>query len=208
MVYAELYRGVPPTSDEAVPANGVQRTPRGGERFAMQNIGPSSNGFQTPSGRRPSSALPRSFTTPAMSQIGKGPGSISPTGSHASSQTLDTATLSTATASSGTVTGRTQTVAEQEQEQEALFCRKIPTAKRMQLLPAEQALLPQQSYSQRLISNIPLINWFTSDIIGNQVPKTEAGDFDWAKASLYWKFMYWLDSITGWLDIVSSDKED
>jgi hypothetical protein len=93
-------------------------------------------------------------------------------------------------------------------EPESTFCQRIPTAKRIQLLPAEQALLPQQSYSQRLLSKIPLLSWFSTDIIGSQVPKTETGEFDWAKASLYWRIIVWLDGITGWFDIVGGDKEE
>jgi hypothetical protein len=78
----------------------------------------------------------------------------------------------------------------------------------VQLLPAEQALLPQKSYSQRLLAKIPLVNWFSSDIIGSTVPKTETGEFDWAKASLYWKLVHWVDALTGWFDVAGGDKED
>jgi hypothetical protein len=192
LVYAELYRGVPPTSDEEIPANGIlngeQRTPR----------------------RKQSGTLPRSFASPSMTEIGRGAPSFSPEGSNTSSRTLDTATLSTSTATSGTVIGQAPSSlsASQLSESESAFCHRIPTAKRIQLLPAEQALLPQQSYSQRILSKIPLLNWFSSDIIGSQVPKTENGEFDWDRASLYWRFVWWLDGITGWFDIVGGEKEE
>ena len=206
LIYAELYRGVPPTADEAVPANGAHvRTPRA-DRFTAQTVGPSSSGYPAQSSRRPSSTLPRSFTTPAMSQIGRGSSSISPPGSNSSSHTLDSATLSTATVSSGTVVGQPHTF--HEQEQENVFCQKIPTAKKVQLLPAEQALLPQQSYSQRIMSKIPFLNWLSSDIIGSTLPKTENGEFDWVKASMYWKLIYWIDLWTHWFGVVNGDKED
>jgi hypothetical protein len=84
----------------------------------------------------------------------------------------------------------------------------MPGAKRMQLLPAEQALLPQQSFSRRLVNNIPLVKWLSADIIGSAVPRTEYGEFDWEKASLYWKIVWWVDSFTGWFDICSVDKDD
>jgi hypothetical protein len=206
LVYAELYRGVPPTADEAVPANGPHtRTPRV-DRPTAQTVGPSASGFSAQANRRPSSTLPRSFTTPAMSQIGRSSNSISPPGSNSSSLTLDSATLSTTTTSSGTVIGQTQ--AAHEQEQENVFCRKIPTAKKVHLLPAEQALLPQQSYSQRIMSAIPFLNWLSSDIIGSTLPKTENGEFDWVKASMYWKLIYWIDLWTHWFGVVNGDKED
>ena len=195
-VYAEMYRGVPPTNDEAIPAHREQRlsTPRAGRN-----------------------TFPRSAMTPNMSQTGRGLFSISPPDSQASTQTLDTATLSTTTstgtASTATITGGplhtwSQSLPSQNQPPRSDFCRRIPTAKRIQLLPAEQALMPQKSYSQRLLAKIPLINWFSSDIIGTTVPKTENGEFDWAKASLYWKLIHWVDALTGWFDVAGGDKED
>jgi hypothetical protein len=189
-VYAELYRGVPPSSDEPVSATG--------------NI----NGEPRTPGRKQSSTLPRSFT-PAMTQIGRGEYSYSPDGSLTSSQTLDTGTLSTTTATSSTATGHPSSFfGGGAAEPESAFCHRIPTAKRIQLLPAEQALLPQQSYSQRILSKIPLLSWFSSDIIGSQVPKTENGEFDWAKASLYWRVVWWVDGLTGWFDVVGGEKEE
>lgn len=193
-VYAELYRGVPPTApDEAIPAHREQRpgTPRAG-----RNV------------------LPRSATTPDMRETGRSLFSLSPPDSQASSQTLDTATLSTTstgTASTATIIGGPANTLSQSRAQQQVqgdFCRRIPTAKRIQLLPAEQALMPQKSWSQRVLSNIPLIGWLSSDIIGTTVPKTDQGEFDWAKASLYWKLIHWLDGITGWFDVARDDKED
>lgn len=187
-VYAELYRGVPPSSDQAIPATG------------------NGNGEQRTPGRKQSGVSPRSYT-PSMTQIGRGEQSFSPEGSRTSSQTFDTGTLSTTTVNSGTINGQPSS-SFSGGEPESTFCQRIPTAKRIQLLPAEQALLPQQSYSQRLLSKIPLLSWFSTDIIGSQVPKTETGEFDWAKASLYWRIIVWLDGITGWFDIVGGDKEE
>lgn len=191
IVSAELYRGQPPSNTDEVSVNAghtAQHTPR-----------------LRRSSRAASGTLPRSFTP--------GGHSLSPSGSHASSQTLDSATLSTATASSATITTPyRQTMSHagtsDQDENSPIFCSRIPTAKRIKLLPAEQALLPQKSYTQRLLANIPLIGWVSSDIIGNQVPKTEAGEFDWGRASLYWKLIYWVDGMTGWFDIAGADKED
>ncbi|KAH8811447.1 hypothetical protein F5884DRAFT_782123 [Xylogone sp. PMI_703] len=205
LVSAELYRGVPPASDVAVPANSKDATTARGLSIA-QTVGPSSSG-QSLADRRPTPTFPRSFGTPAMSQIGRGQTSMSPPESNISSRTFDTATLSTTSTSSGTVLGN-QPQPVHEEEPPSLYCRKIPTAKRIQLLPAEQALLPQQSYTRRLISNIPLINWFSADMIGDQVPRTETGEFDRSRASLYWRIMWWIDSYLGILGIYGDDKDD
>jgi hypothetical protein len=191
-VYAEMYRGVPPTApDEAIPAHREQRP-------------------TTPRQKR--NALSRSATTPNMSQRRRGPFDVSPPDSQASTETLHTATLSTTsthTASTATIIGGpANTLPTQRQTPESEFCSKIPTAKRIKLLSADQALMPQQSYTQKFLTKIPLINWFTSDIIGSMVPKTDNGDFDWKKASLYWKLVYWIDGLTGWFDVAGGDKED
>jgi len=206
LVYAELYRGVPPTADEEIFANGQQGTPQG-DRLTSHSLGVAS-GFDAQRSRRPVSTLPRSFTTPAMRE--RGQSSLSPPDSLNSSNTLDTATLSsvTGTVSSGTVTGFSTSQASAPAPDELLFCRKIPTAKRMQLLPAEQALLPQQSLSKKIMKNIPFLSWLNTDIIGNVVPRTEQGEFDWDKASLYWKVAWYIDYWTGWLELCNVDKED
>ncbi|KAE8453588.1 hypothetical protein EG329_010449 [Mollisiaceae sp. DMI_Dod_QoI] len=196
LVYAELYRGVPPTKDEAISAIGKTRTPK----KTAQSLGAAS-GFNAQQSSRPSSTLPRSFTTPSMREVGRGGSSLSPPESQTSSYTLDTATVASTT-SSATITGTTQNPEEQ------LFCRKIPTAKRIQLLPAEQALLPQQSFSKRVMSKIPLVSWFSTDIIGSAVPRTDQGEFDWGRATLYWKLVWLIDSWTGWFDVFGNDKDD
>jgi hypothetical protein len=180
-----LYRGVPPTDLKAVPAVGRTEGPKTPKRKQ-------SNKFNT---------------MPAMSQIGRGVQSFSPE-SASSSQTLDTGTLSTSTITSlpaQSLSHSTSTVLPSI-ESDTVYCRKIPTAKRIQLLPAERALLPQKSYSQRIMSKIPLLSWFSSDIIGSQIPSKDDGQFDWANASFYWRIVYWIDGWTGWFD-VRPDKE-
>ncbi|KAH8779541.1 hypothetical protein BGZ57DRAFT_889124 [Hyaloscypha finlandica] len=200
IVAAELYRGVPPTADRANPVDGKQTQSLGVASGLGARPGPSS------------STLPRSFTTPSMREIGRGTNSLSPPDStNSSSHTLDTATLSytSGTASSTTVTGVRSSESTVPAQGSPAFCSKyIPTAKRMKLLPAEQALLPQQSFSKRVMSKIPLISWLSADIIGSAVPRTEQGEFDWVKASLYWKLVWWVDSMTGWFDVCGNDKED
>lgn len=74
---------------------------------------------------------------------------------------------------------------------------RIRGAKRAVLLPADKALVPAQSASQRFIAAVPLVGWFvsgSSDIIGEGVPRKEIdGSFDVASAGLYWRFWYWVD---------------
>jgi len=199
IIYAEVYRGVPPTVDEAVPVNSKQKTPRR-EPFVTQSLGFASGSGAQPA-RRHNSTLPKSFTTPAMSQIDRATNfSLSPTGSNNSSQTIDSGTVASTT-TSATVTGQSQPQLDQ------VYCRRIPTAKRAKLLPAEQALLPQLSWGKTFVRQIPIISWFNADFIGDSIPKNDQGEFDWSKASLYWRVVYWVDSFTGWFDVCNS-KDD
>lgn len=208
MVYAEMYRGIPPSSDKEIPANSFRPTAQG--IFGTASMGPAAGQHAPPSSRRQASTLPRSYTTSAISDPKRGGQSLSPPTSHTSSSTLDTNTLSntSGTLSSATVTGFTSQQSNNQQTSQSQFCTRIPTAKKIQLLPAEQALLPQQSYGQRIVKSLPIIGWFTNDIIGSSVPRTETGEFDWKAASMYWKLMWWIDSWTGWLEIANNEKEE
>lgn len=186
LIYAELYRGVPPAADEPVDASGKQRKSRSDGRI------------------RPS----RSTSTP-MREINRNNHSFSPTESQASSFTVDSGTVAS-TDSPSTITGNSSSQSQSQPQagSETMFCRRIPTAKRAKLLPADQALLPQSSFSKKVLASIPLIGWLSADIIGTAVPRTEMGDFDWDKASLYWKIVWWVDSMTGWFEVVGNDKDE
>ncbi|PHH76565.1 hypothetical protein CDD80_1426 [Ophiocordyceps camponoti-rufipedis] len=135
--------------------------------------------------------------------------------SRASSQTVDTATM---TPSSATITetlpppptASSSRLLGGDDGGDGTFCRRIPSARRVRLLPAEEALLPQPSAMQRFVSAVPFVRWFSGSMIGNEVPRTDAGDFDWGRASLYWKCIWWLDSTFGLFggDVCSVDKDD
>ncbi|KAK1701162.1 hypothetical protein BDP55DRAFT_722404 [Colletotrichum godetiae] len=218
LVYAEPYHGHPPARDEPIPdvdslvpshddlgrsqsvpggSFGTHRTPRSKHRTASSN---------KPSGGNPF-ALPNAHST----------SDLSPPTSLTSSNTIETATISNATNSSATVTadpfsqqGFSSALTTAPTTEDSLFCRRIPTARKARLLPAEQALLPQQSYTQRLVNMVPFLKWFSGSMIGNEVPRTDNGDFDWNRASLYWKVICWLDATFGLFggEIMSADKDD
>lgn len=206
MVHAEPYRGVPPPRDEAVPE-------------VDENEGQHNR----------SKSVPGAFGTPKQRSSGGFPISMhsrlndlnnnSPSNSQVSSQTIETGTLSSATATdlatpnhSLRVSGGADGAATGSQmlKEDDVFCRTIPTARRAVLLPAEQALRPQQSFIQRFLAAIPFLAWFSGSIIGNEVPRTDTGDFDWKRASLYWKLIWWLDATFRLFqgDIYANDKED
>lgn len=68
---------------------------------------------------------------------------------------------------------------------------RIQGARQAILLPADQALLPKQTGQ----------SWSTwiggSEIFGSTVPRREDGTFDHARANVYWRLIYLIDSIFG-----------
>ncbi len=208
LVYAEPYHGIPPSRDEAVP-----------ERSSFGNE--SDDGLRTTPSRRRASR-PSSMTTAAFTRAMVVPGDFdySPPRSQTSSRTADTATIGsladTATVSSGTVTGNSGAVttgaqlSPTEPPTNNEFCRAIPSVRKAKLLPVEDALLPAPSYTQRIMNHVPFVKWFSGTMIGNEVPRNDLGEFDWDRASLYWKFMYFLDRWFGLFgsEIINADKDD
>ncbi|KAL2198719.1 hypothetical protein P885DRAFT_33161 [Corynascus similis CBS 632.67] len=201
LVYAEPYHGIPPLRDEAVPdpstmGNGLQRTPSNRRHSRTQS------GFGT--------------------QQQPGGFDWSPPRSHTStSLTADTMTLDSTVdtnASSSTITGRASgagdngsgTPAATQENPDGEYCRVIPTVRKAKLLPMEQALLPAPSLAQRIANHIPFLRWFNGAMIGSEVPRTELGEFDWNRASLYWKLMWWLDFLLGLFggEIRDAEKDD
>ncbi|QSZ36630.1 hypothetical protein DSL72_006511 [Monilinia vaccinii-corymbosi] len=208
LVHAELYRGAPPAKDElgisTIPPSRSSRSKVNKHRF---DPGPLLPDIERP---RQQFGLPRSWTTPEMSQIGRNlhfeERDESPEGSQATTHTTDS--TSTLVGGSFALQQRASYAGSATSETPSIYCRKIPTAYRLQLHPADEALLPQKSYGQQVLSKIPLLNWFSADIIGDTVPRTDTGEFDWAKASLYWKMIYWFDTILGIFGVVGGEKDD
>ncbi|KAL8387209.1 hypothetical protein RB595_010077 [Gaeumannomyces hyphopodioides] len=219
LVYCEPYHNMPPAAgDVAVPdivgnagelLAGAAAT--SGSRFPSRGL----SRTERANGGGASSSVPKSHSSLGL------PGDFPPSiASMPSSRTIDTGTLDSftesMTVSSATATGREapagQLVSSTSPRtgDDGLYCRTIPTVPRAKLRPAEQALLPQQSLAQRVINIVPFIKWFSGSMIGNEVPRTELGEFDWDKASLYWKVIWWLDATFRLFggEIVSADKDD
>ncbi|KAM0432264.1 hypothetical protein ACHAPT_004803 [Fusarium lateritium] len=195
LVYAEPYRGIPPAKDEACPD--------------VENVIPDHSRSQSvpasAAGRKSFSGMPASFNSRLLD--------LSPPHSQTSSLTMDTGTISNSTATVTEPVPQTTTTSIEPieiRDEDSVFCRRIPTARRATILPAEQALLPQQTFMQRLVNAIPFVKWFGGSMIGNEVPRTETGDFDWTRASLYWKLIWWLDATFGLFsgDVLNADKDD
>ncbi|KAI1736315.1 hypothetical protein F4680DRAFT_264170 [Xylaria scruposa] len=213
LVYAEPYRSLPPME------NGAILDVIGDVGMFEEN--PRPNSFQDPT-RRPSQSHHRrnsskslqSHTADRMNRAGTNPGAW-PSGSQFSGESADSMTVSasSATISTATVTGSEPKHEENENKPEATPAtksRRIPSARKITLLPAEAALRKSPTWSENVLAFIPLLSWFSGAMIGSEVPRNDVGEFDMNRASLYWKIMYWLDY---WFrlfgqELVSNDKED
>ncbi|KKY32248.1 hypothetical protein UCDDA912_g07789 [Diaporthe ampelina] len=219
LVYAEPYRGLPPLRDEPV---ADATTAALGDELPAPWRRPGHGGNRTAGELRPT--FPGGGL-PAEVVIGDGAMDVdmSPPQSQASSRTVESGTINGSSSTSNTVTGgpaaqdqlqltgtAAAAAAAAAAPENSVYCRRIPTARKAVLLPAEQALLPSQSYAQRLLGHIPFIKWFSGSMIGNEVPRTQEGEFDWVNASLYWKLICWLDLMFRLFggEIVSPDRDD
>lgn len=211
LVYAEYYKNMPPTRDEAVPD--ATTTAQGDEIPA---------GWRRPGfgGNRTAAELRQAFGAGGLPEQVVADDATEQSPSHASSRTVESGTMGTGTSSNSTATvtgaqlnqngGALAPAAAAPNAAQSAYCRVIPTARKAVLLPAEQALLPQPSFSSRVLGQIPFLKWFSGSMIGNEVPRTPEGEFDWVNASLYWKLICWLDL---WFrlfsgEIASADKDD
>ena len=205
VVFAEPYHGAPPSRDEAVPAEPIARSSSQRARYNQTPFGSFGRGRQ-PADNNPDLSPPHSYTSSRTAD----------TGTIAS--TVDSGTLSSETIRGGLDTQTTDDVfanatgvqRPREQQQNNEFCRAIPTVRKAKLLPVEDALLPAPSYTQRVLNHVPFLKWFSGAMIGSEIPRTEAGEFDWEKASLYWKMICWLDFYFRLFggEILNADKDD
>ncbi|WYZ39350.1 hypothetical protein EsH8_III_001264 [Colletotrichum jinshuiense] len=204
LIYAEPYHGHPPSRDEPIPD--VDSLVHGHEDEHNRSQSVPTGGFGTHRTPRKHRTASKSGGNSFAVSNNRLMSDLSPPISLTSSNTIETATISNTTSSSATVT-ESQPLLRTE---DSMFCRRIPTARKAKLLPAEQALLPQQSYAQRLVNAVPFLKWFSGSMIGNEVPRTDFGDFDWNRASLYWKIIWWLDATFGLFggEILNADKDD
>jgi hypothetical protein len=174
LVYAERYRGTGPNADVAIPA--TDEAVRGISASPSQNS--TSSTILSQGNGHSSTTTASSATATQSSSLALTQSSTITTSHSTNALTSPSTSTSTAIASPG----------------------KKPLlrgAKRIELLPAEKAVLPATSRWQRTFGAWPLIGFFFggshNDMIGDQVPLKDNGDFDWETASLYWRFWALLD---------------
>ncbi|KAI9839708.1 MAG: hypothetical protein M1837_002055 [Sclerophora amabilis] len=204
-VFAELYHGLPPKEDKAIPVTFEDSDPPGLRRPKpyAQGARPLSTSVSTPAlptanNTSTLSNLPGSFTSISTPHAPEPPSSIS-------SSTASSATATATTAATGnSIFADAQNARSRSFQSSAPgpepagdpseFCTRIPTVRRAVLRPAEEALLPSRTTAQWIASYLPL-GVLDGQIIGNEIPRTEDGQFDYKGASLYWKLWYWIDRL-------------
>ena len=206
-VYAEPYHGIGPESDQPIPIReGDMRS--GGKRGSRASNKPSQTlgaAFSQHAAhqRRATSTLPRSFNTNAVPQADQ-------------DRPDDAGSLSPSTVSSGTATGpeypnlrnrhpsqtegnksssTTQNPGQAPPDNQMM--RYFPERPRYVLRPANEALLPQPTFWDRQYEWLRNKGLVPRDPIGQELPVMENGEFDWANATYYWRFFYWLDTTFG-----------
>lgn len=171
------------------------------ERAAGRPLAKHSLSYGPPSVQQ-SGALARSpFTIPQNS-------TLNTSTSKSNDQQHEDISLTSSTASSGTATGpessnlrhRYPTEVSrrvQAQQPNTQMMRFFPDTPRTILRPAHEALLPQPTFWERQLRWLADHGLMPGEIIGNGVPLLDNGQVDWARASFYWKFFFWVDTTFG-----------
>ncbi|RKF53968.1 Nucleoporin NUP53 [Golovinomyces cichoracearum] len=199
LVFAEIYRGVPPVDAEILISDQIEDL-RGKDniRFSRKLGGTLDSHSQE--SEQPSSLL-ASCMTHYNADDSSGFDLLS------SSNPQNPSTSYSKTSISSLDTSTTVSEIDIPEASNRDFCQRIPSARRLKLLPAEQALLPQQSPIQKFLGSLPIIGWISKDIIGGSIPRTENGEFDYYKASLYWKLIWLIEKLTG-ISLLGDPKDE
>lgn len=194
IVFCEIYHGQGPTEDIPIPRGSTEAN-----RFMSNNkrtlsTSHSTAFLQNKDKERTSSlkggeraTLPRSFGINNLASI-------------ADEEIISQE--STSTVSSATATGIEQPIAHQrnvtkEPPTPSEFMTHVPTVRRTKLRPITEALPPAPTVTERVLRSIPILSWFTGDIVGDGPQLREDGTFDYDKSNAYWRFWYMVDMILG-----------
>lgn len=205
-VYCELYHGHGPAEDVAIPAESSAATRLRG-RAPRTLTSTHSTAFLSSMSSKDQDrglTLPRSVAMNNLSSVAD----VAETEEDQSlgSSTTTTATSGTATAAATTTGAATnldrstslhQRNVPTEPKPESEVMTHIPTVRRAKLRPLTEALPPQPTVAERVLRSIPILSWFTGDIVGDGPQLREDGTFDYDKSNAYWRFWYMVDKILG-----------
>lgn len=180
-VYAEPFRGAGPEVDEPIlmqkedRGKDPLRAPRPPHRPSKRS-GPSSGRNKKSHTRRGATTSPRSSTGKAVTEAKAQPAAGSSSASRSAAATIEPATIEPPSLA-----------------RDPHFFAHFPNVPRTVLRPAHEAFLPPSStWFEATVARLTAAG-FLPEGIGNGVPRLENGDFDWARAGLYWKIFHWID---------------
>lgn len=192
LVFCELYHGQGPAEDIPIPKESSEAARTRSKVYHTLTTSHSAAFLQ---GREPGrSTLPRSFAMnnlSAVSDIDEGDSQLS-TATASSATATATAVEEAPTLRQRTVQGTTT-----EPKPESEFMTHIPTVRRAVLRPVNEALPPQPTMVERVLRSIPILSWFTGDIVGDGPQFGDDGAFDYVKSNFYWRFWYMIDHVLG-----------
>lgn len=201
LVFCELYHGHGPTEDSAIPVDSAAaaklRNKASRTLTSTQSVAFLSNtGME---GQTSSMTLPRSFAINNLSSVlepEKEPSFDSST-TTATSGTATAITTGASTSFAGSLSLQQRNTSAAEPKPDSDFMTHIPTVRRTKLRPLTEALPPGPTMTERVLRSIPILSWFTGDIVGDGPQLKEDGTFDHDKSGVYWRFWWMLDQLLG-----------
>ncbi|KAB8231928.1 hypothetical protein BDV23DRAFT_186290 [Aspergillus alliaceus] len=187
LVFCELYHGQGPAEDVPILAESSAAEQYRSKATRTLTTSRSTTFLQTKEKER--STLPRSFALNNLS-------SVTDVEENASFDSTPTASSATATGVDQASTVQQRNVP-QEPKPESDFMTHIPTVRRAKLRPITEALPPQPTVTERVLRSIPILSWFTGDIVGDGPQLKEDGTFDYDKSNAYWRFWFMIDKVLG-----------
>ena len=206
LVQCELYHGSGPAEDIPIPKDSVAAGAGKFQSKAPRTLTSShSSAFlQAQSMAKDRSTLPRSFAIGNLANVIDDEEEGSPM---SSTNTASSATATAIEQPPASLHQRRPSAQQQQQQQtqllaqepkpESEFMTHIPTVRRAKLRPLTEALPPQPTVTERVLRSIPILSWFTGDIVGDGPQLREDGSFDYDKSNMYWRFWYMIDMILG-----------
>ncbi|KAJ5887506.1 hypothetical protein N7495_007547 [Penicillium taxi] len=212
VVFCELFDGHGPSDDQPIPADSTlarklnNKAPR--TLTSTQSSSFLSNKYSDQQDRF---TLPRSFAMNNLASVvdydeteegqSFSSATVSGTGTTTTATSATVAATPTATSTSTSFSDRTSSLQQRnvpsDPKPESDFMTHIPTVRRTKLRPLTEALPPQPTVTERVLRSIPILSWFTGDIVGDGPQLREDGTFDYDKSTTYWRFWYMVDRVLG-----------
>lgn len=191
VVFCELYHGQGPADDIPIPKESAEATRT---RSKVHHTLTSSHSTAFLSNIEPERlTLPRSFGMGNLAAIGD----LDEGDSQLSTPTASSATATAVAEPTSSLRQRSVQDTQLEQKPESEFMTHIPNVRRAVLRPVSEALPPQPTVTERVLRSIPILSWFTGDIVGDGPQLGEDGKFDYNKSTLYWRFWFMVDQVLG-----------